>query len=97
MNRAANYFILKDYDAAWGDLQALKAAGGSIHPDFIKQLEEASNQNPLRDIQSTGSTQLVVKAAAKEPITSTITLPPGSEVTTAPPEPLREPATKPGT
>lgn len=43
-NRAAMNFQIKDYSAAWSDLNQCRALGGSVHPGLLQALTDASGR-----------------------------------------------------
>ncbi|MCX7719543.1 MAG: tetratricopeptide repeat protein [Candidatus Sumerlaeaceae bacterium] len=42
INRAANYYILRQYDKAWADVRRLRELKVPVREEFIRQLQEAS-------------------------------------------------------
>lgn len=43
-NRAAALFFLKQFDQAWSDVKKCRQYGGTLHPNFIKDLAKASGR-----------------------------------------------------
>ena len=45
MNRAKTWFVLRQYEKAWADVQAYRKLGGTPEPAFIKELTAASGRS----------------------------------------------------
>ena len=43
-SRGITYFIINEYDKAWNDFKQAQTLGGQIHPEFLKELREASER-----------------------------------------------------
>jgi tetratricopeptide (TPR) repeat protein len=43
-NRAIAFYFLKQHDKAWADVKKCRQFGGTPHPDFVKQLMEATGR-----------------------------------------------------
>lgn len=43
-SRGITYFIKNEYDKAWNDFKQAQTLGGQIHPEFLKDLREASER-----------------------------------------------------
>jgi hypothetical protein len=43
-NRAAAYFVLKDYDSAWDDVHRGEVLGVKFDPAFLQALKQASGR-----------------------------------------------------
>ena len=43
-NRGLAYFFKKEYDNAWNDINRAQDLGYQIHPEFLKNLREASGR-----------------------------------------------------
>ena len=44
-SRGIIYFIKNEYDKAWNDFKRAQTLGGQIHPEFLKDLREASGRD----------------------------------------------------
>jgi uncharacterized membrane protein YhaH (DUF805 family) len=43
-NRGLTYFFKGEYEKAWDDVHKAKSLGGRVHPEFVKDLREASGR-----------------------------------------------------
>jgi len=44
-NRGIAYFNMKEYDKAWSDVHTVEQIGGTVDPDFIKMLKQATGRD----------------------------------------------------